>query len=483
MRPTMTLELFFYTLRARWRAFALVLAATVISAALVSLLMPKTYRATASVIADVRDEQSLSNTQRILFNPQERLGYLQTQVDVITSQKVARMVVNELKLAENPKAIEEYAKVRDKGTIEDWLVDGMLEKLKVDISQSSIIRVSYLSRDKEQSARVANAFAKAYLDTMLELRVEPTRQAAVWFDDQLKVLRTNLQRAQATLTEYQRQKGIVSADERGDTDTQRLTELALQLVRAQDQSTDWRTRERHARDALALLGSAEQVPDVLNNPSVQKLNNDLVASEARLKDISTQYGPAHPTYQRVQSEITALRAAIDSQGRKVVAGVEGARRQSQQRESELRQAMLAQRDQLLQRKVNRNELAVLTADVETAQRTYDVAMQRFVVSQVESRANQTNATMLSPALVPLKPWRPRIALNLTLALLAGALLGIGVVIAGETVDRRVRVGSDLDFGPSAPLLAVFNARPRTARSLLPGRAGGVRALTAEGSAS
>jgi chain length determinant protein EpsF len=468
----MNLEVFLSALRARLRAFLCVLVFTMLAATLASLLMPKTYRATASLHADVREEQSLSNVLRPLISPQERLGYLQTQADVITSPKVARMVVRALKLAEDPAVRDAFkAGERAAGSIEDRLVESLLESLKVETSQSSVIRISFSSRDRELSARVANAFAKAYLDSLLELRVLPTRQAAAWFDEQLKTLRANLERAQSRLTDYYRQKGIVSADERLDVENLRLGELATRLARAQDQTLDWGTRERQAREAQKRGAAAERVPDVLNNAHIQKLNADLVAGEAKLRELAAQYGPNHPTFQRQQSENQALRERLDAQVRKVVAGVEAARRQSERREAALGEAMRAQREQLLERKVNRNELAVLLADVETAQRTYDTAMQRFVVSQVESRASQTNVTLLSPAEVPRKPFRPKIVLNIALALAAGILLGVAVVAVGETLDRRVRLTSDLDFGPEVPLLATFNARPAPGRLLLPASSG------------
>src|SRR2546429_8594004 len=52
-----------------------------------------------------RDEQSLSDALRPLVLPQERMSYLQTQVDILTSPKVARAVAQELRLAETPGAL------------------------------------------------------------------------------------------------------------------------------------------------------------------------------------------------------------------------------------------------------------------------------------------------------------------------------------------------------------------------------------------
>jgi polysaccharide biosynthesis transport protein len=128
--------------------------------------------------------------------------------------------------------------------------------------------------------------------------------------------------------------------------------------------------------------------------------------------------------------------------------------------------------------VNRNELNVLQRDVETAQKTYDAAQQRFVATQVESRANETNVSVLTPAVAPRLPFRPKIPLNIALAVVVGSMLGIGIVVLGEMMDRRVRLRTDLDHGITAPLLAILNARPRAAQRLL-GRSS-ARALPSPG---
>src|SRR6266702_5171299 len=335
---------------------------------------------------------------------------------------------------------------------------------------------SFSAADPRHSAAIANAFAKAYVNTMLELRVEPTREAAAWFDEQLKSLRANLEDAQAKLTDYHRQHGIVSDDERVDVDNTRLAVLSEQVLRAQEQALLWNTREQQARKFLERSGSVDRLPDVLDNPFIQKLKTDLLQGEAKLQELATQYGTNYPQYQRRLSENRSLREKLDAEMRKIVAGIESSARQSRQREAELRRALAAQHARVLGLKENRNELTVLKRNMESAERTYDTAMQRFVVSQVDSRASQTNVTVLSPAAVPLKPSRPNIILNIALSWVVGTMLGIGVVILMETFDRRVRSRGDFDNAWSVPLLGVLNAwRPAEHPQL--GRPGGTgRAL-------
>jgi uncharacterized protein involved in exopolysaccharide biosynthesis len=157
-----------------------------------------------------------------------------------------------------------------------------------------------------------------------------------------------------------------------------------------------------------------------------------------------------------------------------VASLSSSTRQSRRREADLRKAMADQRAKLLELKENRNEFTVLRRNVESAERAYDTAMQRFVVSRVESRASQTNVGVLNAAVVPSKPAYPKIVLNIALSLIVGTMLGMGIVILMEMLDRRVRSLNDLIL--DVPLLAVLNTW-RPAKTSLLGRSGGAeRAL-------
>jgi len=141
---------FLLALRARFGVFILALVATVLAAAVASLLLPKTYRATVSLLVDAKNEQSLSNVLPLIL-PQEKLSYLQTQMDIITSKRVARKVVQELKLAESPSTRADFDKAGGEGAIEEWLAESLLRKLKVETSQSSIIQVTFSSAVRRRS--------------------------------------------------------------------------------------------------------------------------------------------------------------------------------------------------------------------------------------------------------------------------------------------------------------------------------------------
>ncbi|MGZ5038651.1 MAG: chain length determinant protein EpsF [Usitatibacter sp.] len=446
----MTFYQFLLALRGRLWLFLAILAATVVAALGVTLLLPKTYEATVSVLVDNRDEQMINQQ---MMPARQQLGYMQTQVDIIQSQRVARLVVQDLHLAEGDRVVAAWKKAGSPGDIVDWVASGVLTKLKVDVSQSSVIGVTYSASDAKYAAAVANAFAKAYVDTTLNLRVQPAQQAAAWFDEQLKGLRSQFEQAQMRLAKFQREKGIMTTDERVDIENARLAELSSQALRATEQSYDSSTRLGQAG-----RGSTESLPEVLANPLVTTLKGEMLRAEAKLQEMGTRLGPNHPDYQQQASQVQALRDRYNAEMRTVVGGVRSASAQSHARESAIKSDLAAQRRRVEDLRDARNEATVLQRDVDTAQKAYEAAQARMVVNKVESGARQTNVTVLNPAIEPTFPIRPRLPLNIALGFFVGTLLGLAAVFLLEIIDRRVRSDPDLDavmLGMDIPVLGTL----------------------------
>lgn len=433
----MTPALFLSALRARYRIFFLILATTIATTLVVSLVTPKSYVANVALLVNGKDEQSLRNTG--YATPDwDRTGYVQTQVDILTSPTVAHRVIDELHLADNPLARANFESASGVGPIEEWLAINLPKQLKTDTSQSSVIRLSYSSPDPNYSAQIANAFAKAYVNTTLDLRVGPDRQAADWFKEQLKGLRVNLEQAEQRLAAFRQEHGVAALDERSDVDNIQLADLAAMLGRA---------------------GGTTNPADAFANPNVQALRADLRRAEAKLQEMSAELGDRHPQYLHQLAAVQSLRQTLANESRNVVTDAA----QGRQR---LKAEMEAQRERVLKLAQDRTQLSVLTRDVTMAQRTYDEVMQKSVTSAVGSHALQTNVSVLSPAVPPAEAARPKILINVGVSIVVGILLGLAAVYLVEMSDRRVRALDDFDVDPQIPLLAVLNKWDPAANRLL-----------------
>ena len=239
----MTFHQFLTILLWRRKIALAMLGVTILTTLLVSLVMPKSYKATTTLVIDYKATDPVSG---MTLPSQLMPGYMATQTDIIKSRNVALKVVDSLGLASHPAEIEAFNDdAEGNGDIRERLADVLSKKLAVKPQlASSAIDLSYENKDPKFAAAVANAFADAYIQTNLQLKIEPSRRTAEWFSDQVKDLRDNLVKAQQKLTDYQREKGIVSLDERADVERARLAELGNQLVLAQAQTFDSSSKQK-----------------------------------------------------------------------------------------------------------------------------------------------------------------------------------------------------------------------------------------------
>lgn len=444
----MTLQQFLSILRARWASALLVLLLAVGSAIGVSLVLPKRYTSTASVMLDVRSPDPVAG---MVLAGMMTPAYMATQVDLIGSERVARRAIQTLKLNENAATREEWLEsTKGAGDYEAWLSDALLKQLDIKPSrESNVITIGYSSPDPNFSAALANAFMQAYIDTSLELRIDPARQYNSFFDGRAKQLRDDLEAAQARLSAYQKSKGLLATDERLDVENARLAELSSQLVMMQALAAE--SGNRQAQAGLR----PEQMQEVLNSPLVAGLSADVAREESRLKELTSRLGDSHPQVVEAKARINELRAKLDNATSRASGSVNVNNSVNQGRLAQVRAALDAQRTKVMQLKSLRDEAAVLQRDVENAQRAYDTMAQRATQSNIESQNTQTNISVIKRATPTAAPSSPKILLNALVGLLLGVLLAVGTALLRELFDRRLRSAADVTTELQTPLLVML----------------------------
>jgi succinoglycan biosynthesis transport protein ExoP len=444
----MTFTQFLSILRARWWVVILVLGLTVGSAVVASLTLPKRYTATASVVVDFKPDP----VSAVMFGGMASPAFMATQVDIIRSDRVAQRVVRNLRLNENPQVRQQWLDATGgQGSLEAWLAANFQRNMDVVPSrESSVISVSYRAPDPRFAATLANAFVQAYIDTALELRVDPARQYSAFFETRAKEARDALEAAQSRLSAFQKENGIIATDERLDVETARLNELSSQLTQLQAIAAESAIRQTQARG-----GDSDRLDQVLNNPVVAGLRADINRAEAQLQQLGTRLGDAHPQVREANASLAELRARLEAESRKVAGSVGVTSTINRARETEVARQLAQQRANVLRMKAVRDEGTVLIREVENAQRTYDAILQRFTQTSLEGQATQSNVNQLTQAIPPVEPSSPRVVLNTVLALIVGTLLAFGVALLIELRDRRVRNVDDVIDALGLPVLGVM----------------------------
>ena len=444
----MTFGQFLSILRARWWVVLLVLGLTVATTVVVSLLLPKQYTATASVVVDFKPDP----ISAAVFGGMPSPAVMATQVDILTSERVALRVVQANRLSENPQIRQQWQdETGGEGTVEQWLITLFQKSLDVQPSrESSVIRVGYQAPDPRFAAGMANAFVQAYVDTSLALRVNPARQYSGFFDQQVKDSREALEKAQSRLSDFQRANGIIATDERLDVENARLNELSSQLVALQAVAAESRSRQAQANSA-----AGDRIQEVLVNPVINQLKADITRAEVQIKQLTARLGDAHPQVVEARGSLAELRSRLDAETRRVTGGVTVTSTINNQREAQVRAALEAQRAQVLRMKTVRDEGLVLQREVENAQRTYDAVQARLAQSSLESQTTQSNVNVLTQAVPPLEPSSPNIPLNVALSVFLGGLLAVGTALLLELMDRRVRSVDDVIAALDLPVIGVL----------------------------
>ena len=457
----MTFGQFLSILRARWWVVALVLGLTVATTLLVSLLLPRQYTATASVVVDFKPDP----VSAFAFGGGASPAYMATQVDIIRSERVAQRVVRNLKLNENPQVRQQWLdETGGEGNIEVWLASVFQKQMDVVPSrESSVIAVSYKAPDPRFAAGLANAFAQAYIDTALELRTDPARLYSTFFENRAKEARETLEKAQSKVSAFQKQAGIIATDERLDVETARLNELSSQATMMQALLA-----ESASRQAQAQGGQGDRMQEVLNNANVSQLKADISRAEAQLQQLATRLGDKHPQVEEAKASLAELRSRLEAETRKVTGSVTVSANINRQRLGEVQRALQAQRDKVLKMKAVRDEGLVLLRDVENAQRSYDALLQRFTQTSLEGQTTQSNINLLTQATPPLEPSSPRLLLNTLLSIFLGTLLAVGTALLLELKDRRVRNVDDVVEALGLPVLGLM-PKPGTQLQLGAGR--------------
>ncbi|MGC4062649.1 MAG: GNVR domain-containing protein, partial [Aquabacterium sp.] len=339
---------------------------------------------------------------------------------------------------------------KGKGDYVSWVAGTIGRGLDVKPSrESNVIDITYEGADPMFSAALANAFAQAYIDSTVQIRVDPARRYADFFEERAHMARDKLEAAQTKLAEAQKAKGIVITEERLDVEMARLTELSSQITALRALKAESGSRSAIARD------NPDRVQDVLNNTVVASLKSDLSRQEAHLDELLARYGEAHPLVREAQANIDTLKQRLRSETGRVTTSVSLNNNINVARESEAVRAYEEQRARVLKLKEDRTELQVLEREVESAQRIYESIQQRLSQINLESNSNQSSIYLLSPATEPLKPSSPKVFINTLVAATLGTFIAIMVALGVETLNRRVRGPFDLVQALELPVLGVL----------------------------
>lgn len=447
----MTLGRLALVLRSRWRLQLAVMLGVLAITVVYTTLAPRRYVADAAVVLDVKSPDPIAGT---VLPGLVQSGYMNTQADVLRSDRVARRALAHLTETQRERLRAQGSRRGTEGAdFETWAAAWLLDSLDVRPGRdSNVIALTSTADEAGLAASAANAMVQAYIDVTLELKVEPARQYKGFFDQQAKAQREALEAAQEKLSSYQRSSGITANDERLDAETARLGDLSAQVVALQAAAAESSSRARQAQ------AGAGRMQEVLQSGVVSSLKAELARQEGRLEELLARLGERHPQVLEQRATVEQLRLREAQETRQLVGSIDVADNVNRQRLAQAQAALEAQRARVVQMREQRDRLAVLGRDVENAQHAFDTVWRRQSQTRSESELTQTNVAVLKVARPPARASLPRTGLNLMLGATVGLLAGVAAALLREGLRPAVRDLDDL-AALSLPLLETLPPIP------------------------
>ncbi|HVI18990.1 MAG TPA: hypothetical protein VM712_11465 [Gaiellales bacterium] len=436
----MRLHQFFSILRARSRLAMAIFLGVLALAAVWLLVRTPAYVARAPVLVDVRTDPVGTTPLQGMVSP----GYIATQIDVVKSHAVAERAVKLLPPNAEPM-LRLKAEASDSPSPGEWIISALQHELEVTPArESNIMQIGWTGHSAEEAARVANAFAEAYLETNVDLRTTPAKRYTAWFDQQMLQARDRLQAVRSKLAQAQQKSGLISTTGQNDYEQQRLNDLSSQLLAAQS----------HRSSA---------VPDAAQSPAVGNLRGEVAHLQAKVDEASQTLGANHPKMQQLRAELNSMRERLAEESARAGRAAAASSEASGQRIRELQAQVEAQKARVLAMARDRADFNVLEQEVAAAQKAYDTVASDAAQSRLQSLSTQGNVVFLGAAAAPLLPKGPNVPQTFGIAAGCGLLLALLGTLLAETANRRVRSTQDLESMTGLPILGIVLAPAPRAR--------------------
>ena len=449
-----------FTFAAFWhivvkRVTTIVAAAVIVTVltGIYTLKMEPVYRATAKIDVETTAPQLQTLNEVYRQAPVEDYSFLITQIEVLTSDKLAWMTMQKLGLASASAA---PAKVvgQTPAQVEAGRKTRLIELFKngLDVQQekdSRILAVSFESPNAELAARIVNQLIRDYIDLNFQVRSDFTASASLGMTKQVGDLKLAVEKSQRQLVEYERQNQIVSLGEKDNISGERLEQLTKDLTAAQS--------DRAQKQSIYELakGNEAQVGFMVQDDVLQHLEEKYNEHKADYADALSQYGPNFPKVVHLRDQLAQMQTLIDNARKQAVEKVHSDYLAALSRENLLSNELANEQkhiSDLNQRMIEHN---ILKRDFEINQQLYENLLQHLRDATISATMQATSVNIIDEATAPVTPVRPNRRRNMAAGLLVGLILGITLAFVQEALDSTVRTTEEAERLVNAPALAVI----------------------------
>ena len=461
----MSLNDYFTIIRRRKWSLMLPTFGVILLAVLVALVMPPTYKSTATILIE---EQEI---------PAE---FVQTPITSYAEQRIQTInqrIMSYTRLQEIIDRFDLYHDMRDKHPTE-MIVEKMRENTKLEMINADVIdprtgrpseasiafSLSYEGKDNPQKIQqVASVLTSLFLEENLRSRVQQTQATAQFLEEERKRVKESLDDLEAKIAEF-KEKHTNTLPELLQVNIQNLSNTEHSIEVLQEQIRSQQEREGYLRAQIASLTPQQEdkmrldqlrvqlvqlksrfsdhYPDVIKTKAeIAELERQMAA--ARINRYAGRVAPDNPAYITLSSQLSSTQAEIASNQAQIEALKERARKYQQQIDETPRVEQTYR---------------MLTTERNNTQAKYEDLMRKVMEARVsqglEKEQKGERFTLIDPAHLPEEPYKPNRMVIIAIGIVLGIGAGIGTASLREFSDTSIHSSRFLSTTTSFPVLAM-----------------------------
>lgn len=394
--------------------------------------------------------------------------FFQTQYGLLRSRSLAERVIDSLGLANSDAFIEQMGaeapergnrSAADYAALRRRMVLGMVRGgLSVQpVRGSRLVTVSFDSPDPQLSARLVNAFAENFIQSNLDRKYESSSFAREFLEERIAQTKSKLEEAERGLVAYAANQEIINVSEgtaEGGGETQSLA--ASNLVAINTALGDARAARVAAEEKWRQARSAAlfTLPEVLQNPTVQRLTEERAQLQAEYEQKARIYQPDWPEMQQIRARLDELTAQINSVASGIRTSIQNQYTVALNQERSLQGQVNALKSDVLDLRDRSVQYNILKRELDTSRAIYDTLLQRYREVGVTGGISTNNISVVDQAQAPTSPSKPQLMLNLLIAGLLGLGLGVAIAFLLEALDESLASPDDVESKLHLPVLGV-----------------------------
>jgi polysaccharide biosynthesis transport protein len=465
----------------QWRLIALVTGLAIVVGAAYIAISPARYTAQADMIIDTK-KVTWTQTEMSSENRFVEDASVESEIETTKSEQVAAAVVRRLHLTEDPEFVgvgnglkrrlfslfkmsSGPERVESNDELMRRVVGTVISNLRVTrLGRSYIEQIAYTSLDRDKAAKIANAFADAYIEDQLQAKFEATHRASVWLQQRIGELRQQASDAYKEVQDFKSENSIIIGVDGKLASEVELDQLGIALAKARADTSQARAKLDRISRVMELRSDKETfnipdpiVTDALSNPVITRLRQQFLDDQNKESEWSARYGADHQAARNLRAEMAALQRAIWDEVSRIAESYKSELQIAKSQEESIDKRMT----EVFQNSAKTRQSQVRLRELETSANTYrgiyETFLSRFTQSVQQQSFPSTEARVVTPASPPAVPSSPKIALTLALATLCGLGLGIMSAFAREQMSRQIHTRAQLEKLLGTSCLAVLPA--------------------------